>query len=164
MTGRRPGAGGEAAHFRSSENQRRSLQPSAARERFQPRSLELSRPGGALPHQGDLRHLASIWRQRLWDCDFHRVPCEEPRVGHQQAINHVAVNVSFSLYLSLCWPVCPSCRCTPHSSPSQTPVRQARAAGRAGGGKGRNPDVLMEIQLSKVKCIFAQNKCSFLTL
>ncbi|XP_075874305.1 autophagy-related protein 2 homolog B isoform X1 [Nelusetta ayraudi] len=41
--------------------------------------------------------------------------------------------------------------CTPHSSPSQTPVRQARAAGRAGGGKGRNPDVLMEIQLSKVR-------------
>uniref|UniRef100_A0A3Q1H0K3 Uncharacterized protein n=1 Tax=Anabas testudineus TaxID=64144 RepID=A0A3Q1H0K3_ANATE len=41
--------------------------------------------------------------------------------------------------------------CTPHSSPSQTPVRQAKASGRAGGGKGRNPDVLMEIQLSKVK-------------
>ncbi|KAG7238569.1 hypothetical protein INR49_030842 [Caranx melampygus] len=40
---------------------------------------------------------------------------------------------------------------TPHSSPSQTPVRQARASGRAGGGKGRNPDVLMEIQLSKVR-------------
>ncbi|XP_069049279.1 autophagy-related protein 2 homolog B isoform X3 [Lepisosteus oculatus] len=41
--------------------------------------------------------------------------------------------------------------CTPHSSPSQTPVRLGRAAGRAGGGRGRNPDVLMEIQLSKVK-------------
>ncbi|XP_061552088.1 autophagy-related protein 2 homolog B isoform X1 [Phycodurus eques] len=40
---------------------------------------------------------------------------------------------------------------TPHSSPSQTPVRQARVAGRTGGGKGRNPDVLMEIQLSKVR-------------
>uniref|UniRef100_A0AAQ5YJY0 Autophagy related 2B n=1 Tax=Amphiprion ocellaris TaxID=80972 RepID=A0AAQ5YJY0_AMPOC len=40
---------------------------------------------------------------------------------------------------------------TPHSSPSQTPVRQAKASGRAGGGKGRNPDVLMEIQLSKVR-------------
>uniref|UniRef100_A0A7N8WN19 Autophagy related 2B n=1 Tax=Mastacembelus armatus TaxID=205130 RepID=A0A7N8WN19_9TELE len=40
---------------------------------------------------------------------------------------------------------------TPHSSPSQTPVRQAKASGRAAGGKGRNPDVLMEIQLSKVK-------------
>eukprot|EP00064_Thunnus_orientalis_P010090 superscaffoldBa00001335_g10116 len=40
---------------------------------------------------------------------------------------------------------------TPHSSPSQTPVRQARVSGRAGGGKGRNPDVLMEIQLSKVR-------------
>uniref|UniRef100_A0AAX7T4E4 Autophagy related 2B n=1 Tax=Astatotilapia calliptera TaxID=8154 RepID=A0AAX7T4E4_ASTCA len=36
-------------------------------------------------------------------------------------------------------------------SPSQTPVRQAKASGRVGGGKGRNPDVLMEIQLSKVK-------------
>lgn len=43
-----------------------------------------------------------------------------------------------------------SCRSTPHSSPSQTPARQARTAGRAGGGRGRNPDVLMEIQLSKV--------------
>ncbi|KAM9354502.1 autophagy-related protein 2 homolog B [Pholidichthys leucotaenia] len=40
---------------------------------------------------------------------------------------------------------------TPHSSPSQTPVRQARASGRPGGGKGRNPNVLMEIQLSKVR-------------
>uniref|UniRef100_A0A3Q2YJF4 Autophagy related 2B n=1 Tax=Hippocampus comes TaxID=109280 RepID=A0A3Q2YJF4_HIPCM len=40
---------------------------------------------------------------------------------------------------------------TPHSSPSQTPVRQARVSGRTGGGKGRNPDVLMEIQLSKVR-------------
>ncbi|XP_066550604.1 autophagy-related protein 2 homolog B isoform X1 [Amia ocellicauda] len=41
--------------------------------------------------------------------------------------------------------------CTPHSSPSQTPVRQGRSSGRIGGGKGRNPDVLIEIQLSKVK-------------
>ncbi|XP_028828008.1 autophagy-related protein 2 homolog B isoform X2 [Denticeps clupeoides] len=41
--------------------------------------------------------------------------------------------------------------CTPHSSPSQTPVRQARAGSRTGGGWGRNPDVLMEIQLSKVR-------------
>lgn len=40
---------------------------------------------------------------------------------------------------------------TPHSSPSQTPVRQARGPGKAGGGKGRNPDILMEIQLSKVR-------------
>ncbi|XP_061598995.1 autophagy-related protein 2 homolog B-like [Cololabis saira] len=40
---------------------------------------------------------------------------------------------------------------TPHSSPSQTPARQARALGRAGGGRGRNPDVLMEIQFSKVR-------------
>ncbi|XP_051942954.1 autophagy-related protein 2 homolog B-like isoform X1 [Hippocampus zosterae] len=40
---------------------------------------------------------------------------------------------------------------TPHSSPSKTPVRQARVSGRTGGGKGRNPDVLMEIQLSKVR-------------
>ncbi|XP_062325883.1 autophagy-related protein 2 homolog B-like isoform X2 [Osmerus eperlanus] len=41
--------------------------------------------------------------------------------------------------------------CTPHSSPSQTPVRQGRAGGCPGGGRGRNPDVLMEIQLSKVR-------------
>ncbi|XP_030574079.1 autophagy-related protein 2 homolog B [Archocentrus centrarchus] len=40
---------------------------------------------------------------------------------------------------------------TPHSSPSQTPVRQVKASGRVVGGKGRNPDVLMEIQLSKVR-------------
>ncbi|KAF3844810.1 hypothetical protein F7725_007973 [Dissostichus mawsoni] len=40
---------------------------------------------------------------------------------------------------------------TPHCSPSQTPVRQAKASGRAGGGRGRNADVLMEIQLSKVR-------------
>uniref|UniRef100_A0A665UW15 Autophagy related 2B n=1 Tax=Echeneis naucrates TaxID=173247 RepID=A0A665UW15_ECHNA len=40
---------------------------------------------------------------------------------------------------------------TPYSSPSQTPVRQAKVSGRAGGGKGRNPDVLMEIQLSKLR-------------
>ncbi|XP_018619726.1 autophagy-related protein 2 homolog B isoform X2 [Scleropages formosus] len=41
--------------------------------------------------------------------------------------------------------------CTPHSSPSQTPIRQSRSVGRIGGGRGRNPDVLMEIQLTKVK-------------
>ncbi|KAJ7988630.1 hypothetical protein DPEC_G00311210 [Dallia pectoralis] len=42
--------------------------------------------------------------------------------------------------------------CTPHSSPSQTTVRQNRAGGgRAGGGRGRNFDVLIEIQLSKVR-------------
>uniref|UniRef100_A0A8B9M0D8 Autophagy related 2B n=1 Tax=Astyanax mexicanus TaxID=7994 RepID=A0A8B9M0D8_ASTMX len=41
--------------------------------------------------------------------------------------------------------------CTPHSSPSQTPVRQVRSGSRSGGGWGRNPDVLMEIQLSKVR-------------
>ncbi|XP_045572132.1 autophagy-related protein 2 homolog B isoform X4 [Salmo salar] len=41
--------------------------------------------------------------------------------------------------------------CTPHSSPSQTPVRQSRGGGWAGGGRGRNLDVLMEIQLSKVR-------------
>uniref|UniRef100_A0A3P9IZC0 Autophagy related 2B n=1 Tax=Oryzias latipes TaxID=8090 RepID=A0A3P9IZC0_ORYLA len=40
---------------------------------------------------------------------------------------------------------------TPHSSPSQTPARHARTAGRAGGGRGRNLDVLMEFQLSKVR-------------
>lgn len=85
-------------------------------------------------------------------------------MGHQPAINRVAVNTLFYRYLSLRLPTAPSCRCTPLSSPSQTPVRQARAAGRAGGGKGRNPDVLMEIQLSKVKCIFVQNKCSCVTL
>ncbi|XP_073720955.1 autophagy-related protein 2 homolog B-like isoform X2 [Misgurnus anguillicaudatus] len=41
--------------------------------------------------------------------------------------------------------------CTPHSSPSQTPVRQARRSSRVGGGWSRNADVLMEIQLSKVR-------------
>ncbi|KAF7201886.1 autophagy-related protein 2 homolog B isoform X1 [Nothobranchius furzeri] len=40
---------------------------------------------------------------------------------------------------------------TLHSSPSHTPVRQVKTLGRAGGGRGRNPDVLMEIQLSKVR-------------
>lgn len=35
-------------------------------------------------------------------------------------------------------------------SPSQTPLRQTRG-GRAGGGLGRNSDMLMEIQLSKVR-------------
>uniref|UniRef100_A0A8C1FWM1 Autophagy related 2B n=1 Tax=Cyprinus carpio TaxID=7962 RepID=A0A8C1FWM1_CYPCA len=44
-----------------------------------------------------------------------------------------------------------SSSCTPHSSPSQTPVKQVRRGSRAGGGWGRNPDVLMEIQLSKVR-------------
>uniref|UniRef100_A0A8C1DU76 Autophagy related 2B n=1 Tax=Cyprinus carpio carpio TaxID=630221 RepID=A0A8C1DU76_CYPCA len=44
--------------------------------------------------------------------------------------------------------------CTPHSSPSQTPVKQVRRGSRAGGGWGRNPDVLMEIQLSKVRETF----------
>uniref|UniRef100_A0A8C1FWK0 Autophagy related 2B n=1 Tax=Cyprinus carpio TaxID=7962 RepID=A0A8C1FWK0_CYPCA len=44
-----------------------------------------------------------------------------------------------------------NCMCTPHSSPSQTPVKQVRRGSRAGGGWGRNPDVLMEIQLSKVR-------------
>ncbi|XP_035280532.1 autophagy-related protein 2 homolog B isoform X1 [Anguilla anguilla] len=41
--------------------------------------------------------------------------------------------------------------CTPHSSPSQTPVRQGRPIGRLVCGRGRKPDVLMEIQLTKVK-------------
>ncbi|XP_055004123.1 autophagy-related protein 2 homolog B [Boleophthalmus pectinirostris] len=40
---------------------------------------------------------------------------------------------------------------TPHCSPSQTPIRQPKCPGKTGGGKGRNPDVLMEIQLSKVR-------------
>eukprot|EP00066_Takifugu_rubripes_P026085 XP_011615351.1 PREDICTED: autophagy-related protein 2 homolog B isoform X2 [Takifugu rubripes] len=35
---------------------------------------------------------------------------------------------------------------TPHSSPSQTPVRQSKSSSRSGGGRGRNTDVLMEIQ------------------
>ncbi|XP_031213724.1 autophagy-related protein 2 homolog B isoform X1 [Mastomys coucha] len=38
---------------------------------------------------------------------------------------------------------------SPHSSPSQTPTRQGRHT--VYGGKGRNHDFLMEIQLSKVK-------------
>ncbi|KAK2544005.1 Atg2b [Columba livia] len=38
---------------------------------------------------------------------------------------------------------------SPHSSPSHTPTRHGRSA--APGGRGRNPDFLMEIQLSKVK-------------
>ncbi|XP_031435892.1 autophagy-related protein 2 homolog B [Clupea harengus] len=36
-------------------------------------------------------------------------------------------------------------------SPSQTPMRQQARCGRVGGGLGRNLDVLMEIQLSKVR-------------
>lgn len=48
---------------------------------------------------------------------------------------------------------------TPHSSPSQTPVRQSKSSSCSGGGRGRNTDVLMEIQLSKVK-VFKWNKCS----
>ena len=38
---------------------------------------------------------------------------------------------------------------SPHSSPSHTPTRHGRST--ACGGRGRNPDFLMEIQLSKVK-------------
>ncbi|XP_060119197.1 autophagy-related protein 2 homolog B isoform X2 [Heteronotia binoei] len=38
---------------------------------------------------------------------------------------------------------------SPQSSPSHTPTRHGRNA--ASGGRGRNPDFLMEIQLSKVK-------------
>uniref|UniRef100_A0A8C6ZBT7 Autophagy related 2B n=1 Tax=Nothoprocta perdicaria TaxID=30464 RepID=A0A8C6ZBT7_NOTPE len=38
---------------------------------------------------------------------------------------------------------------SPHSSPSHTPTRHGRST--VCGGKGRNPDFLMEIQLSKVK-------------
>lgn len=49
-------------------------------------------------------------------------------------------------------------RSTPHSSPSQTPVRQAKSSSRIGGGRGRNNDVLMEIQLSKVR-LFTWNIC-----
>lgn len=56
---------------------------------------------------------------------------------------------------------CPPYRSTPHSSPSQTPVRQVKALGRAGGGKGRNPDILMEIQLSKV-IFFTWRECLFI--
>lgn len=59
-------------------------------------------------------------------------------------------------YLDFCHVVVLSlpCRSTPHSSPSQTPVRRSSSAsGRAGGGRGRNPDVLMEIQLSKVQIL-----------
>ncbi|XP_005990375.1 autophagy-related protein 2 homolog B [Latimeria chalumnae] len=40
---------------------------------------------------------------------------------------------------------------SPRSSPSRTPTRRGPTATHVGGGKGRNPDVLMEIQLSKVK-------------
>lgn len=98
MTGRRPGASGEAAHLRPSENQRRSLQSSAATKRFQPRCLELSRPGGALPGQGDLRHLAPVWRQGLWHCCFHGIPFEEPRVGHRPAVKVVRCKRHLSLH------------------------------------------------------------------
>ncbi|XP_037756842.1 autophagy-related protein 2 homolog B isoform X1 [Chelonia mydas] len=38
---------------------------------------------------------------------------------------------------------------SPHSSPSHTPTRHGRST--TCGGRGRNPDFLMEIQLSKVK-------------
>ncbi|XP_054986425.1 autophagy-related protein 2 homolog B isoform X2 [Sorex araneus] len=46
-------------------------------------------------------------------------------------------------------PPSPAKSYVPHSSPSHTPTRHGRHP--ACGGKGRNPDFLMEIQLSKVK-------------
>uniref|UniRef100_A0A8B9BHT9 Autophagy related 2B n=1 Tax=Anser brachyrhynchus TaxID=132585 RepID=A0A8B9BHT9_9AVES len=46
-------------------------------------------------------------------------------------------------------PTSPAKSFIPHSSPSHTPTRHGRST--ACGGRGRNPDFLMEIQLSKVK-------------
>uniref|UniRef100_A0A8C6ZD31 Autophagy related 2B n=1 Tax=Nothoprocta perdicaria TaxID=30464 RepID=A0A8C6ZD31_NOTPE len=46
-------------------------------------------------------------------------------------------------------PTSPAKSFIPHSSPSHTPTRHGRST--VCGGKGRNPDFLMEIQLSKVK-------------
>ncbi|XP_032546073.1 autophagy-related protein 2 homolog B isoform X3 [Chiroxiphia lanceolata] len=46
-------------------------------------------------------------------------------------------------------PTSPAKSFIPHSSPSHTPTRHGRNT--ACGGRGRNPDFLMEIQLSKVK-------------
>ncbi|XP_035869672.1 autophagy-related protein 2 homolog B isoform X2 [Phyllostomus discolor] len=46
-------------------------------------------------------------------------------------------------------PTSPAKSYTPHSSPSHTPTRHGRST--VCGGKGRNHDFLMEIQLSKVK-------------
>ncbi|XP_066200487.1 autophagy-related protein 2 homolog B [Saccopteryx leptura] len=47
-------------------------------------------------------------------------------------------------------PTSPAKSCiSPHSSPSHTPTRHGHST--VCGGKGRNPDFLMEIQLSKVK-------------
>lgn len=104
-----------------------------------------------------IKEISVIWHL-YGGKDFGSAPSTaSPARSRGWAVNCLSVYTAFeyaqtdSDYLSfssLLW------RSTPHSSPSQTPIRQAKASGRAGGGKGRNPDVLMEIQLSKAKLLF----------
>lgn len=77
---------------------------------------------------------------------MHSLTFQKQRVSHKYRVLliHFGKRATFFSIFGI------FCRSTPHSSPSQTPARHARTAGRAGGGRGRNLDVLMEIQLSKV--------------
>ncbi|XP_006735847.1 autophagy-related protein 2 homolog B [Leptonychotes weddellii] len=60
-----------------------------------------------------------------------------------QVIHCLSLNISFNKFFFF------SIYSSPHSSPSHTPTRHGR--NMVCGGKGRNHDFLMEIQLSKVK-------------
>lgn len=75
VSGSWSGARGKTAYDRSCGNQRWLLQSASRREWLQKWSNELSHPRGALPHQGDLRSLASVWWEGLWERHFHSLSC-----------------------------------------------------------------------------------------
>lgn len=68
-------ASSEAAHLRACGNQTWSLQSTYGWKSIQPWSSEFPYPRGALPHQGDLCGVAPLWRERLWQYDFHSLSC-----------------------------------------------------------------------------------------
>lgn len=156
-TGSWSGTGGKAAYFRSCGDQSWPFQSALMWEWLQPRGPELSHPRGALPHQGDLCCLAPLWREGLQERSFNSISFQKSGVSRSlfrcASLNKLHRKQFYLFYLLLL-----HFRSTPHSSPSQTPVRQVKSSSRTRGGRGRNTDVLMEIQLSKVS-LFTCNKC-----
>lgn len=78
----------KAANVGACRNQRWSLQSATGRQWFQPWSFKFSYTRGALLNKRDLSCVASLWRKRLWESQFHSLTCTKPRVsrGNSSAV------------------------------------------------------------------------------